>query len=500
MTTSNRCTEFPAPGLRNPFRYVTGHDINGESTFLLTDHGDHHAVMLDGAGAQSIMYSSNSNPVELTGNVDLEFARMNRPSLHIPKGCVVRMVDFAPGGESNMHRALSLGIGTVCEGEVELSLSDDGKVNRVLRPGDVIVNRCAMHRWRNTSNEKSARMLFVMLDVEPVFVNHKALEFDMGELMKEYGDYKEGEGANKKAPNYRRRQLDKAKNRPLSLLPGNPISKQTMAIYVITGISRGLGYELTRQLSNDHRNTIVGIVRDKPATITKISQDAELSRRSNIHVIQADLTNYNALKDAASEIAKLTGGSIDYLIANAAYVSKFDTFEPLGVLGNTPKELEEDLKMLFDVNVVANIHLFNLFIPLLLRGKEKKAVTISTGLADLDFTNNFEYDVTPLYSISKAAMNMAVAKFNAQYKKDGVLFMSVCPGMVDVGQFDHASPQQLESMGGMMAKFKEYAPNFGGPAKAEAAVSDMRAVWEKATIEDGYGGAYLSQYGNKQWL
>lgn len=99
MTTSGRCTEFPAPGLRSPFRYVTGHDSNGEPTFLLasitipikpqgfplspfkTDHGDHRAVMLDGEGAQSIMYSSNSNPVELTNDVDLEFARINRVCL-----------------------------------------------------------------------------------------------------------------------------------------------------------------------------------------------------------------------------------------------------------------------------------------------------------------------------------------------------------------------------------------------------------------------------------
>ncbi|KAF5602428.1 uncharacterized protein FSUBG_7735 [Fusarium subglutinans] len=276
----------------------------------------------------------------------------------------------------------------------------------------------------------------------------------------------------------------------------------------ILGVERkrqGLGYELTRQLSSHRSNTVVGIVRDKPATITKISRDEELNRRSNIHVIEADLTDYDALKGAVSETAKITGGSIDYLIANAAYVSKFDTFDPLGSLtdparGNTPKELELDLKMLFDVNVVANIHLFNLFIPLILKGKEKKVVTISTGLADLEFTNNFEHEFTPLYSISKAAMNMAVAKFNAEYKKDGVLFLSVCPGMVDVGQFNHATPQQMEAMGGMMAKFKEYAPHFTGPATAEAAVKDMRAVWEKATIEGGYGGAYLSQFGNKQWL
>lgn len=46
-----------------------------------TDHGDHRAVMLNGEGAQSIMYSSNSNPVELTNDVDLEFARLNRVCL-----------------------------------------------------------------------------------------------------------------------------------------------------------------------------------------------------------------------------------------------------------------------------------------------------------------------------------------------------------------------------------------------------------------------------------
>jgi hypothetical protein len=37
-----------------------------------------------------------------------------------------------------------------------------------------------------------------MLDVEPIIVNGKALEFDVGDLMKEYADYKEDEGPNKK--------------------------------------------------------------------------------------------------------------------------------------------------------------------------------------------------------------------------------------------------------------------------------------------------------------
>lgn len=173
--------------------------------------------MLGGIGAQSIFYSSDSNPNELTDDVDLEFAAKNKasrksdlmcllansifrssvqPSLHMPNGCVARMIDFVPGAASNMHRALTLGIGTVCEGEIELTLGSGQK--RILRPGDVSINRGAMHQWRNTSNEKSARMLFIMLDVKPIIVKGKALEFEMGELMKEYAEYADGEGPNKK--------------------------------------------------------------------------------------------------------------------------------------------------------------------------------------------------------------------------------------------------------------------------------------------------------------
>lgn len=197
MSTSGPITSFPAQGLRNPSRFVTGHNAAGESVFVRSDHGEHHAVMLDGAGAQNILYSCASNPVQVNEDADLAYAAAHQPPLHVPRGAVVRMIDFAPGSESNMHRAVCLGIGTVCEGEVELSLGGSGE-SRVMRPGDVSINRGAMHRWRNVSADKPARMLYVLLDVEPIVVNGKTLEFEMGRLMQEYSEYKEGEGDNKK--------------------------------------------------------------------------------------------------------------------------------------------------------------------------------------------------------------------------------------------------------------------------------------------------------------
>lgn len=73
--------------------------------------------------------------------------------------------------------------------------------------------------------------------------------------------------------------------------------------------------------------------------------------------------------------------------------------------------------------------------PLILGGSAKKVVALSTGMADLDSMNKHELHVAPGYAISKAAMNVAVGKFHAQYKKEGVLFMSISPGVVDTGHY-----------------------------------------------------------------
>lgn len=104
---------------------------------------------------------------------------------------------------------------------------------------------------------------------------------------------------------------------------------------------------------------------------------------------------------------------------------------------------------MLNINVIGQVHLFSVFMPLILKGKAKKVVSVTSGLADLDFTNEFEVFTGALYSISKAAANMAVAKFSAQYKDDGVLFISVAPGLVDTGLYNnckcHARRSSVQS-------------------------------------------------------
>lgn len=105
---------------------------------------------------------------------------------------------------------------------------------------------------------------------------------------------------------------------------------------------------------------------------------------------------------------------------------------------NDPAALEAELLAGCKSNVVGNIFLFSLFIPLILRGKQKKVIAISSAMGDIDFIAKNNIEASGPYAVGKAATNTVVAKFSAKYAKDGVLFMSICPGVVDTGHFDPA--------------------------------------------------------------
>lgn len=81
---------------------------------------------------------------------------------------------------------MTIDYGIVLVGEFELSL-DSGET-RILRQGDVSVQRATAHKWRNITGggTEPGRMLYVLLDCKDVVVNGNKLEGFLGELEKEY--------------------------------------------------------------------------------------------------------------------------------------------------------------------------------------------------------------------------------------------------------------------------------------------------------------------------
>ncbi|PYH82418.1 NAD(P)-binding protein [Aspergillus uvarum CBS 121591] len=261
-----------------------------------------------------------------------------------------------------------------------------------------------------------------------------------------------------------------------------------MPLYLITGASRGLGWGFLRQISSDPENTIIGLVRDKSAPEKKVTE--ELESCPNIHILQVDITAYEGLQAASAQTAIITGGGLDYLIANAGFVSKFDAYDVIGVLDEQPAALEGDLTLCFRVNALGNIHLFNVFLPSIFQGEAKKVIALSTGLAHLSLIPKYNVEVASLYAISKAGLNTAVSKFSAH----------ICPGMVETGRFTDATPEQMRGLAGMLTAFREYAPHFRGSSTPEAAVRDVLSVMHRVSFQNGDGGTFISHYRTQQFL
>ncbi|KAF9469599.1 hypothetical protein BDZ94DRAFT_1303297 [Collybia nuda] len=264
-----------------------------------------------------------------------------------------------------------------------------------------------------------------------------------------------------------------------------------MPSYVITGASRGIGFEFVRQISEDENNTVFGIVRN-PATAKELTS----LKRPNVHVLKSDVTDHRGLSAAAAEVAKITGGSLDYLINNAAAVN--DEFAHLTLTGFEDQDvLAQSLRGMFNVNVVGVVFTINAFLPLLQKGSVKKVITISSGVADLDLTVTTGIAASAPYSISKAGVNLAVGKYAAQFKSEGFIFLALSPGLVDTST-KPPTPEELEGYKQMITAFKQYDTTFEGAITPEQSVKMQLAVINNVTVKDT--GAFISHHGDKRWL
>jgi NAD(P)-dependent dehydrogenase (short-subunit alcohol dehydrogenase family) len=267
-----------------------------------------------------------------------------------------------------------------------------------------------------------------------------------------------------------------------------------MPSYVVTGASRGLGYAFVKHLAAIEGNTVIGIARNKPATEERFAKDGV----KNVTILAADITDVKALQKAAEETAKITGGSLDCLINNAGLVSERSRWKTL--VDDTAEGLEEDLISSFRANVVGVAHTTNAFLPLLRKGQAKKVLTLSTGLADADLINEYALAPAAPYSISKVAVNMLVAKYNAALgESEGILFFAISPGFVDTYEGREQTQEDVEGFKVIGEKFAKYAPHFKGSLSPEESVKMQMEVLEKATVKT-HGGAFVSHLGNKQWL
>ena len=176
MSSAKNFIQSSISGFPGSQRLITSHNEGGKAVVKSIEPAQWES-MRNGAVCMTLIYTTSEPLPNLSDDVDIttheKKVEEGKVGLVSPGGSVCRLTDFSPRNDPQMHRTKSLDYGVVMEGEMELIL-DSGEVH-LMKKGDVAVQRGTMHAWRNPSSTQWARMLFVLLDCQPLNIGGQKL-------------------------------------------------------------------------------------------------------------------------------------------------------------------------------------------------------------------------------------------------------------------------------------------------------------------------------------
>lgn len=217
-----------------------------------------------------------------------------------------------------------------------------------------------------------------------------------------------------------------------------------MPVYVITGASRGLGFEWVRQLSLVAQNTVIAAVRTAsppPPSLASLKQ----SSPAIIHILPCDTGSSVSITDFGNSIGSVLGAdeNIDYLVNNAGMSTPQPHPNSLGLEA-------DDLTVHMNVNVVGPARVVAALLPYMRRGS--MVVNISSALGSTTRTGVMPFTMHTAYSISKAALNMLSVHQALDLRPYAIIVVALDPGWVrtDLTQGEDAPLRPEESVAGML--------------------------------------------------
>ncbi len=184
---------------------------------------------------------------------------------------------------------------------------------------------------------------------------------------------------------------------------------------IITGTSRGIGFEMVK-LFSEAGHKVLALSRN-PGPISRLELD-------NVAAIEFDISN-------GSEIVKLNGylqtriKKVDVLINNAGFlVSKpFSKLNP------------QEFKQCYDVNVLGPANLIRTVLPFMERNGHVVNISSMGGVQ-----GSVKFPGLSAYSSSKGALNILTELLAEEYKTTGPSFNSLALGSVQTEMLEAAFP------------------------------------------------------------
>jgi len=227
---------------------------------------------------------------------------------------------------------------------------------------------------------------------------------------------------------------------------------------LVTGASRGLGLEFSRQYLQAGDRVFASARNPDESTGVRELLSAFPDRAMAVECDVAD----DASVEAAAHLVAESAPDLDLVLNNAGTYGRHD--ETLGSLD------WDEVREVLEVNTLGPLRVARAFLPLLKKGKNPKLIQITSLMGSIDDNRS---GGAWSYRMSKAALNMASRNLAHELGRSGIISLVIHSGWVKT------------DMGGA-----------GAPLEIEEAVASMVKTIAKLTSKQS--GAFLDRHGKPQ--
>lgn len=225
---------------------------------------------------------------------------------------------------------------------------------------------------------------------------------------------------------------------------------------IITGASKGIGYETVKELSRNKDNSVLALSRNEKL-LKKLKNECETETGfENVHILSSDISDNKDQKKIIA-YAKDKFDFVNVIINNA------------GVLVNKPfgKITISDMQKMFAINFYAPVRLVQLLLPLIKAGGVRAVIRERSRRADRHILNissmggfqgSKKFPGLSIYSSSKAALNCFTECLAEELKEQKIpvnclAFGAVQTEMLGIAFPGYKAPLSAEEMGKFVAYF-----------------------------------------------
>ncbi|XP_032086477.1 C-factor-like [Thamnophis elegans] len=223
---------------------------------------------------------------------------------------------------------------------------------------------------------------------------------------------------------------------------------------LVTGSDRGIGLGLVKRFLElpSPPKWVFATTMDLEAEETKELREM-VCRYPNLVVLQLDVTKPESIQAAQKEVEKCVGeGGLTLLYNNAG----------IWIFNDLQTENAKDMMRVYSVNTIGPLLMSQAFLPLLKKAARRSPcqglstskaaiINMSSIGGSIELMSYFDQYQVIGYRCSKAAVNMLTKCQSLVYSADGIMSITMHPGVVNTTQKPNPGISVEESTQGIMA-------------------------------------------------